>query len=408
MEQVGSLRTERKFKKTEIGDIPVDWEVSIVKNHAVVITKGTTPTTYGHSYTKEGVLFLRVENVGEQGQFVLGKVKYISEETDKFLSSSRLQSGDILFSIAGTLGRVAVVPDVLLPANINQALALIRFKNKNLDRQYLKYVLQSGLIKAQVNLMVAQLAQHSLKLQQIRDLKFPLPSKSEQKKITEILSAIDETIEKNREIIEKTKELKKGLMQELHTRGIGHKKFKKTEIGKIPVDWKIVKIKDIMSINLGKSLSANKREGNLYPVYGSNRIVGYHKDFLVEGPGIIMGRKGTVGSVTWSDTSFWPLDTTYYIITDISKCNLKWLYYQLCKLNYNQINTAVSLSTLSKDFILNSKIILPPYPEQKIFAQILSAVDISIEKEIVNKDKLINFRKEMMKVLFKGKIRVNG
>ena len=73
----------------------------------------------------------------------------------------------------------------------------------------------------------------------------PLPPISEQKKIAEILTTVDEAIEKTDQIIEKTKEVKKGLMQKLLTRGIGHKKFKKTEIGEIPEEWEFGRLSDI-------------------------------------------------------------------------------------------------------------------------------------------------------------------
>ncbi|MBA7510087.1 hypothetical protein ES705_02062 [subsurface metagenome] len=206
-----------KFKKTKIGEIPVDWEVSTIKNHTAVITKGTTPSTYGHPYTNQGILFLRIENIDKQGHISFKEVKYISEETDKFLSRSRLQAGDILFSIAGALGRVTVITENLLPANVNQALAIIRLNDNTLNKEYLKYTLQSKIIKTQVNLLAAQLAQANLNLQQVGDIKFPLPNTDEQKKITEILSTVDEDIEKAVDNKKKLETIKKGLMQVLLT-----------------------------------------------------------------------------------------------------------------------------------------------------------------------------------------------
>jgi len=207
----------KKFKETEIGEIAAGWEISSVKNHTALITKGTTPTTYGYSYTKEGVLFLRVENIGEQGKFFLKDVKYISEETNRFLNRSILQSGDILISIAGALGRVSVIPDKLLPANINQALAIIRLKDNSLDRKFLRYVLTSQMTLIQVNFMAAQLAQANLNLKQVGDLKFPLPNLNEQRKIAEILTSVDEEIENEMAHKERLEGIKKGLLQVLLT-----------------------------------------------------------------------------------------------------------------------------------------------------------------------------------------------
>ena len=427
MAQVNSLRTENKFKKTEIGKIPLDWEVSIVKNHAVVITKGTTPTTYGHSYTEEGVLFLRVENIGEQGKFVLEEVKYISEETDKFLSRSRLQSGDILFSIAGALGRVAVIPDFLLPANINQALALIRFKNTNLDRQYLKYVLQSDLIKAQVNLMAAQLAQANLNLQQVGDLKIPLPNKSEQKKIAEILSSLDEAIEKSREIIEKTKELKKGLIQELLTRGIGHKNFKKTEIGEIPGKWEVVKIGEICETVGGSTPSTNKKEywdGNILwavPTDISNLrgnvIFDTEKKITEKGLFSCAARLIPEGSILLTSRApigecvinMRPMATNQGFASLICKENAyNWfIFYKVksIKKELERLGSEGTSKKISKKSIRAIKISLPPISEQKKIAEILLIADEEIEKEVTRKENLEIIKKGLMQGLLTGKVR---
>lgn len=205
----------KRFRKTKLGAMPEEWEISPLRNLTALITKGTTPTTYGHSYTNDGVLFLRIENISEQGEFILGDVKYISGETNEFLARSRLQAGDVLFSIAGALGRVAIVSDDLLPANINQALALIRLKNDNLNNKYLKYILHSEFIKNQISPMAAQLAQANLNLQQVGDLKIPIPQNSEQKEIVAILSSVDEKIEKEVVHKEKLENIKKGLMQVL-------------------------------------------------------------------------------------------------------------------------------------------------------------------------------------------------
>ena len=173
------------------------------------------------------------------------------------------------------------------------------------------------------------------------------------------------------------------------------KRFKKTKIGDIPVDWEVGKLKSVISLKYGEGLPENKREGKPYPVYGSNGIVGYHSKFLVEGPGIIVGRKGSIGSITWSDRDFWPIDTTYYIIADLNKANFRWLFYHLTYLRLNRLNAATGIPGLNRHVVLEKKITLPPLPEQKKIAEILSTVDKAIEKS----DKVIKKTKELKKGL---------
>ena len=103
---------------------PEGWTTATLADLAAVITKGTTPTTNGQSYTSTGVPFLLVETVTESGGLDVSGVKYISEETHAALGRSQLRPGDILFSIAGALGRACIVPDWMSRGNINQALAL--------------------------------------------------------------------------------------------------------------------------------------------------------------------------------------------------------------------------------------------------------------------------------------------
>src|SRR5437016_13460181 len=84
----------------------------------------------------------------------------------------------------------------------------------------------------------------------------------------------------------------------------------------------------LFELEYGAGLSEQERSGVGYPVYGSNGVVGKHSHYLVEGPGIIVGRKGSVGEVHWSSESFWPIDTTYHVIPK-TRVNLRWLFWLL-------------------------------------------------------------------------------
>ena len=95
---------------------------------------------------------------------------------------------------------------------------------------------------------------------------------------------------------------------------------------------KAVKLGDLLSLEYGTGLPESKREPGTYPVYGSNGIVGYHKEPIVKGPGIVIGRNGSIGEVTWSNSDFWPIDTTYYVALKKEDISLKWLYYLLLSL----------------------------------------------------------------------------
>lgn len=109
-----------------LGDIPQGWEVTTLGNVVSMITKGTTPTTLGRQYQTEGLNFIKAESIEESGALLESKFAKIDLETHELLRRSQLCANDILFSIAGVIGRVSIVPNRVLPANTNQALAIIR------------------------------------------------------------------------------------------------------------------------------------------------------------------------------------------------------------------------------------------------------------------------------------------
>jgi type I restriction enzyme S subunit len=160
----------------------------------------------------------------------------------------------------------------------------------------------------------------------------------------------------------------------------GDQAFKDTEIRRIPKEWEVVEVGSIFSLEYGKGLTETKREAGAYPVFGSNGIVGYHSSYLTKGPGIVVGRKGTIGAINWSDEDFWPIDTTYYVELKRNDIDLKWLYYKLISLNLVKLNMATGVPGLNRELVYLSKIPLPPVLEQRKIASILSTVDEAIQK----------------------------
>lgn len=156
--------------------------------------------------------------------------------------------------------------------------------------------------------------------------------------------------------------------------------FKQTEIRRMPKHWEVVRLGDKISLEYGKGLTEAQRKNGRYPVFGSNGIVGYHNDFLAEGPGIVVGRKGTIGAINWSKDNFWPIDTTYFVKVIGNDIDLRWLYYKLNSLTLSKLNMATGTPGLNRDLAYSQVIPLPPLPEQKKIAEVLSTVDQAIEK----------------------------
>ena len=186
------------------------WEQRKLGNLTQLITKGTTPKVKN---IQNGINFIKVENISDDG--VISINSYISEEEHmNYLSRSILANNDILFSIAGTLGRTAIVKSHLLPANTNQALAIIRL-NKSVDVEYINTFLKSNAIKTYIRKNPTVGAQPNLSLGQVSDLEINIPNYSEQKKISNLFSKFDLMITLHQRKLEMLKNVKKGLLQKM-------------------------------------------------------------------------------------------------------------------------------------------------------------------------------------------------
>jgi len=203
-----------EFKDSELGKIPESWEVVKLDNMSIVITKGTTPTTLGFNYQDSGINFIKVESIGKNGNFIIDKFAYISEEANNSLQRSIIKEDDLLLSIAGALGRVAIVNKDIVPANTNQALSIIRLKDEYI-KEYVYFYLNSSQIQNHIDKINVQNAQANLSLQNIKNFKIALPPLKEQKQIADILSTADEKLEVLRAKKQKYETLKIGLLQKL-------------------------------------------------------------------------------------------------------------------------------------------------------------------------------------------------
>jgi type I restriction enzyme S subunit len=164
------------------------WPIKRLGDLSDLVTKGTTPTSIGHRFVQDGINFVKVESISTTGQFIPDKLARITPECHAALERSQLDAGDILFSIAGALGRTAFVSADILPANTNQALAIIRLRqDANVWPKFVLKALETGIVLDQIEKFKGGVAQQNLSLAQVREFQIPLPALSEQQRIVGIL-----------------------------------------------------------------------------------------------------------------------------------------------------------------------------------------------------------------------------
>lgn len=139
---------------------------------------------------------------------------------------------------------------------------------------------------------------------------------------------------------------------------------------------------EVMNFNYGKGLTEPQRQDGEVNVYGSAGIVGKHNESLVNGPGIIVGRKGNVGSVFFEKESFFPIDTVYYVILKNDSDDIRYIFYLLKTLHLNQLNSSAAVPGLNREAAYKLRIKIHETDKQKIIASTLGSYDDLIENNL--------------------------
>ncbi|MBK1642862.1 hypothetical protein CKO12_13485 [Chromatium okenii] len=261
------------------------WNLKRLGDLTALVTKGTTPTSIGHSFTKEGINFIKIESISSTGQFIEEKFAHVSADCHTVLKRSQLQSGDILFSIAGALGRTAFVTDDILPANTNQALSIIRLKHDpNLSPEFVRKALETGFVLEQVEKVKGGVAQQNLSLAQVNNFNIPIPPIHEQRRIVTILDQAFAGIATAKANAEQNLKNARALFE-------SHLQSVFTERGE---GWAVTTL-DKISTNLDSEripITKSVRDSGEYPYYGASGIVDYVADYIFDCDALLISEDG--------------------------------------------------------------------------------------------------------------------
>ncbi len=175
----------------------------------------------------------------------------------------------------------------------------------------------------------------------------------------------------------------------------------------IPEVWEDGILGDILSLEYGKPLKNEDRSGNGYPVLGSNGVVGYHNEYLVEGPGIVVGRKGTAGAVVWVEDNFYPIDTSFYVKDKLNVNSLFLHYFLLLRSNFKDVESGSAVPGLNRNFVYSVKIDIP---EKFVIQHFNKIVEPYFSKiRVCNKENqtLSELRDWLLPMLMNGQVKVN-
>lgn len=433
------MNEQKKIDKAKafFKEIPNDWNVYSLDELLEVIRNGTSEK---QNQEGKGVPVTRIETIAN-GKIDYSKVGYV--ETDKDLTQYELKVGDILFSNINSVKHIAKVARYEGERRLYHGMNLLLLRpNKKVNSKYLYYLMKFFPVKKYYESNAKQAVnQASINQSDVKSLVAPFPTILEQHKIVKILTSVDNAIEKTEAIIEQTEKVKKGLMQQLLTKGIGHTKFKKTAIGEIPEEWEIKTfnellddqtILDIQDGNHGGShpKAADYVESGVPFIMANNLINGtvdlkncqfIRKEqadklrigFAKSGD-VLLSHKGTIGKTAIvpkvEDYIMLTPQVTYYRIGRKDKLINHFLKLYFDSGRFQEIlKTLSAQSTRSYIGITNQKklfMVLPPISEQQKIVQIIGSIDNKINYENQKLNQLKDIKKGLMQVLLTGKIRV--
>ena len=348
-----------------------------------------------------GYPLIRTPNIGK-GRLNLSGVHRVSKDTYERRTRRAVPCpGDLILAREAPAGNVAVVGNGEQVC-LGQRTVHLRPKPSKVDPDFLCYFLLAP--KQQGALLASETGATSthVNMRDIRRLPLVgLPPLPVQRQVGKVVAAYDNLIENNRRRIQLLEQAARLLYEEwiVRLRFPGHEHVAITD--GVPKGWAMTTIGEVAPLKYGKALRKGDRVPGAYPVFGSSGIVGNHDEAMVSGPGIIVGRKGNVGSVYWSGTDYWPIDTVYYIET--AQCTA-YVYYALLHIPF--INTDVAVPGLNRDFAHSRELLIPNDSTHALFEQRTLVIRDQIDRLARHNGALAEARDLLLPRLMNGEIDV--
>lgn len=297
-------------------------------------------------FVSEGVPVIRGSNLSSNVGVRLSDdgLAFLAEAKAAEFKRSVARKGDLVFTCWGTVGQIGLIDkraryDEYIVSNKQMKLTP---DPAQVDPTFLYYLLSSPEMVQVVTGQAIGSAVPGFNLGQLKDITVSIPPPRIQARIAAVLDSIDDLIENNRRRVEALEEMARAIYREwfVKFRYPGHNDVPLVDsaLGPIPEGWRAATIGDALELKYGKGLKAEARRGGGVAVVSSAGIVGWHDESFVDGPAIVVGRKGNVGSIHWVDGSCWPIDTAYFVQTDLP---LRFVSEQLRRTAFTNSHAAV-------------------------------------------------------------------
>ena len=383
------------------------------------IGAGATPTGGKNAYHSQGISFIRSQNVHDF-KFSLDGLAFIDEKQAKELNNVTVEENDILLNITGdSIARVCVVPNKILPARVNQHVAIIRCIS-NVDCHYVFYYLEN-LKPYLLKICGVGGTRNALTKEAIEKLEIHLPEISTQQKIASVLSALDSKIELNNRINAELEAMAKTLYDYWFVqfdfpdkngkpyKSNGGKMVWNEELKReIPEGWEVNEIEAFAQFVNGKGIKKEDvNDSGNYAVYGSNGITGFTNKILFKEPVIAIGRVGAnYGEVHYSIAPCWISDNAV-TAQPYKTFYLWWLIDTLKRINYLKIAGGSAQPLITQGQLKKLKFAVPKDTLFKDFDEIVNPIYMQLNLNIKQNQKLTELRDWLLPMLMNGQVKVS-
>lgn len=386
-----------------------EWKTYKLGDIAEIVGGGTPSTTKEEYWGNEYPWLTPRDLSNHTYRYVSKGERNISELGLKNSSAKLIPEGAVLLTSRAPIGYLAIAQN---DVTTNQGFKSFIVNEKKANNEFLFYLLKhnvNALKQIGTGTTFAEVSANTL-----RAFELAFPDHKTQKRIASILSSLDDAIELNQQINKTLEEMAKAIFKEwfvdfnFPSAGSGQSpnatgKFQETEIGKIPVGWKPIKLNEALEIKYGKD-HKHLQDGE-FPVYGSGGIMRYADKPLYESESILIPRKGTLSNLFYINKPFWTVDTMFYSKIKIKNSG-KYLFHLLQTLNLASMNVGSAVPSLTTEVLNNIQIAMPDENTLKEFEKIVSSMFNQAEQNIEENQSLINLRDTLLPKLMKGEIEI--
>lgn len=401
---------QTKYKQTEIGEIPEEWDVGQLGNYCEVKGGKRLPKGYGLTINKTDHPYLRVTDFKESG-IDKSAIQYIEDETYQKIKRYIVCEGDVCLSIVGTIGLVGIIDSELDRANLTENAAKL-FDFHNIDNRFLAYYLKSNIGQEEIVSRTVGSTQAKLALHRIESIRLPVPPYSEQQRIANILSSLDDKIELNRKMNNTLEEIGKAFFSQLVMD---------------PESSKKVELKDIVDINPTEQLKRNKNTRHVemkdlpeQGVWASSEVFKPYKggskfrngDTLMARitPCLENGKSAFLGFLNDGELAFG--STEFIVLRPKNKTFEEYVYYLVRDETFRDfaIKSMVGSSgrqRVQTDAIQHYQLLLPSDKLTENFHTLMEPIFEQIKANSLENIKLASIRDSLLPRLMSGKLRFN-